>query len=701
VPAAIGGFAFDMTLFRASGAMPSRRDIIRPLAVGAWFTALALLVAGPLLGDGYLLLLDYPSGPQFPQLSAFPLPSSGDIGNTIPLLGTLALLKEVDGLLPDKLLLLAPIVIGGSGVYHAVRSQLEASFWPAIYGGTLFVVNPFVYDRYLAGHLFFLLAYSLLPWALSPLCEMTRRPSGRGAVVVGLWFFVLGAIDVHVLGIYGLLAVIAAISAPTRYRLAFGAAAIGIGTVMCAYWLLPSLFISQGEEIGAADLAVYASRPEGFAILPTLLGMDGFWRDEFTGPGERVPALYLLLVPMLALALAGVADALRSERRRFAIVLSIGAVLGLVLAAGSAFPPTADAFRWAFEHVPYMGIYREPQKFLALLILAYAIFGAVGLDAILRTRERSRRPSITPVAAAVGVAVVLGYGYTMVWGFGGQAKLSHYPASWAEADRIMTARGHGRVLVFPWHLYAVWSFSDGRIVANPAPAFFSREVLAGDEAGFRSVGLQSPDPFSRYIADLLRSRQEIRWLGHLVAPLGVRFVASLKEADWNRYEFLTRQEDLVSIYRSDRLVLFENEAWRGYVIGLDEGASIAAPSEVFGSAEERDVANRIFSSDSLVTRADGGFSALADRLPNRKRVAATEGAFVATGDRCSDGWRLGDDEPICDLGAVAAFENPRSDDAALSRPLTGVQLIGYVLSGLTLVAAAIYLLYSFRLPTRG
>ncbi len=178
-----------MPLFRRPARCPPSETSFGRLPVGAWFSALALLVAGPLLGGGYLLLLDYPSGPQFPHLSAFPLPSSGDIGNTIPLLGTLALLKEVDDLLPDKLLLLAPIVIGGTGVYHFVRSQLEVGSLAAVYGGTLFVVNPFVYDRYLAGHLFFLLAYSLLPWALSTAVRddapaVRARSRRRGSLVL-------------------------------------------------------------------------------------------------------------------------------------------------------------------------------------------------------------------------------------------------------------------------------------------------------------------------------------------------------------------------------------------------------------------------------------------------------------------------------------------------------------------------------------
>jgi hypothetical protein len=680
--------------------MPSQRDITRALLVGAWFLALALVVAGPLLGGGYLLLLDYPSGPQSWQVTAFPLPSSGDIGNGIPLQGALALFKEIHELLPDKLLLLAPILLGGTGVYRFVRSRLEVGPFAAVYGGTLFVVNPFVYDRFVAGHLFFLLAYSLLPWALSALFDLTRRPSLRVAVAVALWFVALGAIDLHVLGLYALLTTLAAIVAPSRLRLAFGAAAIGVGALASAYWILPSLFTDPGRNVGLADVEVYASRPEGFAILPTLLGMDGFWRNEFTGPGERFSALYLLIVPILALAAIGAAELLRTgTRRRFAFALSAGGLLGLILAAGSSFPPTADAFRWAFEHVPYMGVYREPQKFLALLILAYAVFGAVGLDVLVRARPGEGRRWLAPAATAAAVAMALAYGYTTLWGFGGQVKPGSYPASWAAANDVMDARGPGRLLVFPWHLYAVWSFTDRRIVANPAPSFFSREVLSGDEAGFRGFA-QSPDPFSRYIAELLSSRGQIRSLGHLVAPLGVRYVALLREVDWPRYRFVTRQEDLVPIYRGGRFTLFENEAWRGDVFGLEEGRPVAGSSELFGSVDEQEVASRLFSSAPLVSVSDGGFPALARRVPADRRVEATTMPFVTTTDRCSDGWKLSDETSECDVGAVAAFASPQSTET-LWRPLVGVQLVGYVLSGLTLAAAAFYLLYSFRLAARG
>jgi hypothetical protein len=112
----------------------------------AWFAALALLVAGPLLGPGHLMLLDFPSGPRFPQLSFLPLPSSGDVGNTIPLTTLHVALRSIYELLPEKLFLLAPILIAGLGAARFVRRRLELGALPAAYAGTLFAVNPFVYD---------------------------------------------------------------------------------------------------------------------------------------------------------------------------------------------------------------------------------------------------------------------------------------------------------------------------------------------------------------------------------------------------------------------------------------------------------------------------------------------------------------------------------------------------------------------------
>lgn len=667
--------------------MHARASAIDRLA-WAWFAVLAVAVAGPLLGSGYLLLLDFPSGPRFPGFALFPLPSSGDLGNGTPLLALHAALRAIHPYLRDKVFLLAPLILGGLGGYRLVRRHLALGTLPALYGATLFVLNPFVRDRFLAGHLHFLLAYSLLPWALVPVREALHGRTGESAPRIALWLALLAAVDIHIAGIYGLL-VLAALAAAPKGRLLIGGVGLALAAALSAYWLLPASFTSPGAGIGPADLGVYASRPSGFAVLASLLSLHGFWRDEFPDLAERAPVLYALVVPILGLAAAGAARLLaRREDRRFTLAVASTAALGLLLAAGTSFPPSAPAFRWLFEVVPFFGVYREPQKFLALVVLALSIFGAVGLEDLLGTL--GRRPGYA--LALLAVACVLAYGGGMFWGFGGVVRLHRYPEGWAQADRLMQERGPGRLLVLPWHLYAVWSFSGGRIVANPGPSFFTREVLAAGEAGFPEVPAQSPDPFRRYIAGLLDHRRRIERFGHLVAPLGVRFVAWTREADWEAYRFLERQPDLRLVLRDERISLYENLAWRGAVYGLSPGEPLSSPDQLPGSGDEVDVTVALRPAAPPVPRQDDAFPGLARALPGWRTMEPTSGSvFVATTDRCTDGWRLGDRIlPRCHLGAVAAFPRPDGPET-LWRPLVGARLVGVAVSVLSIIGTGLYL----------
>lgn len=122
----------------------------------------------------------------------------------------------------------------------------------------------------------------------------------------------------------------------------------------------------------------------------------------------------------------------------------------------------------------------------------------------------------------------------------------------------MQRLGPGAVLVFPWRLYAVWSFSGGRIVANPAGSFFTREVIASRSSGLQGNRDGAGDPAQTLIDGVLAHPGRTHDLGHLIAPLGVRYVLVLHEADFWHYGFVRHQSDLRLVYRSSRLALYES-----------------------------------------------------------------------------------------------------------------------------------------------
>lgn len=662
--------------------------------LAGWFVVLALLVAGPLLGPGHLLMLDFPSGPQFPRVSFLPLPSSGDVGNAIPLATLHAALRSTHTLLAEKLFLLAPVLIGGAGAARLVRRRIGLGALPAAYAGTLFAVNPFVYDRYTAGQLYILLAYALLPWAFAALIEMLSRSDGRTVTSVALWLLVLAAVDLHIAGMFAMLVAIGALVAHRRRDIVAGVCALGVFALGSAYWLLPAAFTPPGPRIGVADLAVYSSRLDGPAVLANLLGLHGFWRDEFPGATQRIPLLALLLVPILVSAAAGARRLLSSEReRRWTATLAIGSAAALFLAAGTSFPPTAGVFRWLFEHVPFLGLYREPQKFVAILALAFAVLGAAGLGRALEGSEQRRGSTpvwgVRPAIGGLMIVAALAYTYPIFWGLWGQVSLSRYPDGWAMSERVMNQEGPGRLLVVPWNLYGVWGFTQGRIVANPAPSFFDRDVLVADEAGFSEVPPQSRDPFSIYIGSMLQHRDEVRAFGHLVAPLDVRYIALVRAIDWRQYSFLEQQEDLTPIFQGRDIMLFENDAWRGDILRLSSVATVEDPLALLGTPEEEQVTERLFRNSALAPRSDAAFPPIARPLPIWSDIEPSGSGYVAAATRCTDGWRLEGRSAQCMLGAVSAFKSP-FDTQELWRPLAGAWLLGYLVSGLTLLAVLLY-----------
>jgi hypothetical protein len=642
----------------------------RPYALAtAWFGVLGLLVAGPVLGGGYVMLLDFVSGPHIARPDPLPVPSSGDVGNTAPLAALHAAIAALASTLPDKLLLLAPVVVGGVGAYRLLASRLGAGGLAALYGGTLYAVNPFVRDRYLAGHLYLLLGCGLLPWALAAPLDLLREATRAVATRAAAWLAVLAAVSLHVAGAYTLLVVLACALAPAsalrRISLAAGAAALA--AVLCAYWLLPDLVAPPRRASALPDLAEYATRSDGAHPLAGLAALHGFWRDEFPAPAERHPLLFLLVAPLVALAVVGLVALLRSALRTAGILLTVGAFAGLLVAAGTSWSVTERPFRAAVEHVGPLVLYREPQKLVVLVVLAYALLGGVGLAVGLRAAARRERRAV-PAAAAAALAIVLAYGSSLFWGVGGNAQLARYPDGWAEAEAAMAQRGSGgALLVLPWRLYGVWSVAPDRILLNPAASYFDREVLASDDPGFAPGSYRSADVFREHTARVLASRRSSDELGRSLAPLDVRFVAVLDGGPDER--FVLRQRDLALLHRSPGLVVLENEAWRE---PLPLGRVAPGPAGV--EPPEPDA---------------GPAPLLARALPLWREVEPGGAPVVAVGERCDDGWLLEDAEPRCHLGAVAAFASP-DHLAELWRPRAAWAVLGYTLAGLgwAVVAAA-------------
>ncbi len=132
----------------------------------AYSLVLALIVAGPLLGPGYLLLRDAVSTPRS-YLTDSALGLGDAAPRAVPQDALLAVVSTVvDGGIAVKAILVAALWAAGWGAAILARRLLRVSTAPQLVAATVSIWNPYVAERLLQGHWSLLTGYAALPWTV-------------------------------------------------------------------------------------------------------------------------------------------------------------------------------------------------------------------------------------------------------------------------------------------------------------------------------------------------------------------------------------------------------------------------------------------------------------------------------------------------------------------------------------------------------
>jgi hypothetical protein len=505
--------------------------------------------------SGWLLLLDWAPGPRDGLLRTF-FGLDGGLQASMPFFvvfrGVAAVVGEaVAGWLPA--LLFFPI--GAAGIARLTRQSTVAQGGAAL----LFLVNPFVFERTFVGHFPFLLGVALLPHLLTSILDPANRRGWRAARPL-LWWAAAGALAVHLLWIGGVIVVLSLlITRRPQFPLAHLIGGGVISALLCAYLIIPAVALRAQGLGGGSGLSAF--RPLGdprVGLAVNLAGLYGFWRPEPRLPKHVFSGWPVVLVAVLIVVVSGFVVGLRDPRRRsLTVVLAASGVIGLLLAMGDQ-GPTGMVYRGLFHYVPPFGVMREAQKFLALLLVAYAVLFGWGVDAIVRLEQGRRRAAVTALLLVLPVM----YTPTELGGLAGQLRPSRYPNSWARAERIM-GRNEGAVLALPWHAYLSFDFTRGRRIPYPAESYFSRPVLASDAVDLPGVAVAGSARSTQLVS--LFSRNGGRDFAGSVVPLGVEYVLLAKTADWHSFGWLDGQPGLQRVLDTSDLALYRNERWHGTV----------------------------------------------------------------------------------------------------------------------------------------
>jgi hypothetical protein len=411
---------------------------------------------------------------------------------------------------------------------------------------------------------------------------------------------------------------------------------------------------------------------------------------------------------MLFLAVYGFLVKYRHQRLGWVVVSFV--VLGVVsylLALGAASDFTRPPFEWAYQYIPFFRGFRDSQKFVALLCLAYAFLGGLGLREIIKPLRRVKGK--LPVAGVITLAIMLlltpiAYSFSF-FGFQGQLGTTDYPQGWYEVnERLDQDDEDFQVLFLPWHLYMDFSWLPNRDkrLGNPAWQFFDKPVIAGDNIEIPDVYSQSTYPISGYVEFLLANRDDIENLGELLAPLNVKYIILAHEVDYKAYDFLYRQTDLAVELEEQGITLFKNLHPMARIYGVNSIVHIENLEQYLELSKTQDVMEHIYllghgSSDGVASTMEVvGFEKESAVKYHVQGCPKAYLVFTVSQRATTKHWEYAGQQSMKNLGFMPAFESRGDGGDLVYTRFYRVHLPCYMVSLITLVAVAGFYFLRYR-----
>lgn len=464
---------------------------------------LALLVVGPLLAPGYLLLRDAVSTPRsYLSDTALGLTSAP---RATPQDFAVALASQlVDGGVVVKALLVAGLWLAGWGAARLVAVTLPCAGAPGQFVATTVAIwNPYVAERLLQGHWSLLVGYGCLPWVAAAMVTLRTAPTSIrfGPLGLAFWIALAGLTPTGLLLAATVALACAVVPGSGRPRRWCAATALGAALVAALPWLTASVMGSSLTAHTAANrlgVEAFAPRAEpGLGTLGSLVSLGGIWNGDAV-PGSRTTLFAVFsAVVLLGVVAAGLPTVVR---RPVAVPLLVLAAVSVLIPAALATGPGVAVLGTVVDTVPGFGVLRDGQKWVALAMPGYALAGA---GAVVTLRRRLRLPGAAAPALVCCLALLLALP-DLGWGVFGKVAPVRYPRGWTAVAAAVNAQP-GSIAVLPAGTMRLFSWSGAAPVLDPLPRWVRADVLSTGDLVISGTTIAGEGVHARAVQQLLLS----------------------------------------------------------------------------------------------------------------------------------------------------------------------------------------------------
>jgi hypothetical protein len=463
----------------------------------------AVIVLWHLLLPGYVLTLDMVFGPHVP------VPAFRDLSGSFPLQGLLYALSFV---LPawfiQKLLLF---------ILFFLLFFLPLKFFPFEKSGRgeeylaslLFVFNPFVYERFLAGQWNVIGGYLFLLPFITCLFRLRKEVSYRNVFKIFGFLFLIGVFSIHVETMATLILLFYVVFLCVGKMVKKEVKGIGklflrlmpggfVFIIMSLYWIIPTFVTPQNrlETFTADHEEVFrTANDEKMGTLVNVATLYGFWGEHeewierFVLPKEHRLVFVPTALSLLSIVILGMCAGLcRKEKRSDLLFLAGIGLVSFVFSVGVGESFLKPLNGWLFDNLTFWKGFRDSQKWSGVVVMTYVACFALGGAYLLGMikNEKTRRCVLVTLCL-----VPILYTPTMLFGLNGQLRAVWYPESWKQANDLLKKDANCKALFLPWHQYYSLKFNDDILSLNTSNRYFDCDVVSGQNMELGSIESQA------------------------------------------------------------------------------------------------------------------------------------------------------------------------------------------------------------------
>lgn len=512
-------------------------NIMHSFLVKYWpiiiFALLPLAILAPILGRGYILQYDMVFTPHV-NLSLEALRSGNMLHQAIPVT---IILKLISYILPmdivQKIILYAIFFLSAYSIYICLDLKSKTA---KVVAGIFYSINPFTYDRLMAGHWLFLLAYALTPFVLLSFYKLFTNPNKKNLIIATLLWSSISLISPHHLFIFAILFLCMCIFfIRTKKTAIFGLITILGVIILSLWWILPLLLTNNfTHSFGLDQFYAFATKGDiQQGIWFNMLSLQGLWYTNWISIKELITFWPLIVILWLIPVFIGIGciRAYNSTVIKLALSLLLASFIALFIAAGPS-PEVSSINSWLYVHIPGISGMRESQKLLSILALMYAFFIAYGINYFIDKKQTI----LATIDIVLSIATIITMTLPIFWSAHNQLQLVQYPKSWEQFyEYISKEENNAKIIILPWNLYIDGTFTN-KLVANPAKEYFGQWAIASENMNLPNVrSFESPE--NKKLLEALQNKDGLQ-LSNAMRDRGAKYIMLINSNDNSDYQWI-------------------------------------------------------------------------------------------------------------------------------------------------------------------